>query len=142
MTQDHQTIDLWREWYVLANYRFARLVFSKKDERQIQRKGIPFGAPASHTDVPTKTQYPYAELFHDFAAAVCRPNAVVVTYGYGFGDDHVNRVLLDMLTIPSTHLVIIAYVADDRLQGFCAKTRAPQVVIVSWFAFCRPSYAR
>ena len=95
--------------------------FFDKYERRIRRKGIPFGAAADHTDVPKEpidtvmiypnpakdvetTQYPYAELFRDFAAAVCRPNAVVVAYGYGFGDDHVNRVLLDMLTIPSTHL--------------------------------------
>ena len=118
-----------------------------KDERRIRRKGIPFGAPADHTDMPKApvdtvmiypipakdvetTQYPYAELFRDFAAAICRPNAVVVTYGYGFGDDHVNRVLLDMLTIPSTHLVIIAYGADDRLKEFCKKTRDAQVSLL------------
>lgn len=118
-----------------------------KDERRIRRQGIPFGAPTDHTDVPKKpvdtvmiypnpakdvetTQYPYAELFRDFAAAVCRPNAVVMTYGYGFGDDHVNRVLLDMLTIPSTHMVIIAYSADNRLKTFCAKTRDAQVSLL------------
>ena len=56
----------------------------------------------------------------DFAAAVCQPNSVVVTYGYGFGDDHVNRVLRDMLSIPSTHLVIISYDdAGGRLPTFC-----------------------
>jgi hypothetical protein len=118
-----------------------------KEDRLIRRKGIPFGAPGDHTDVPKKpidtvmiypnpakdvetTQYPYAELFRDFAAAVCRPNAVVVTYGYGFGDDHINRVLLDMLTIPSTHLVIIAYEADTRLKGFCDKTRDAQLSLL------------
>jgi hypothetical protein len=121
--------------------------FFDKDERRIYRKGIPFGAPADHTDIPKKpvdtvmiypnpakdvetTQYPYAELFRDFAAAACRPNAVVVTYGYGFGDDHVNRVLLDMLTIPSTHLVIMAYSADDRLKAFIEKTRDAQVSLL------------
>lgn len=121
--------------------------FFDKDERRIHRKGIPFGAPADHTDIPKKpvdtvmiypnpakdvetTQYPYAELFRDFAAAVCRPNAVIVTYGYGFGDDHVNRVLLDMLTIPSTHLVIMAYEADDRLKAFNEKTRDAQVSLL------------
>jgi hypothetical protein len=57
------------------------------------------------------TEYPYIELFRDFAAALCRPNSTLVTYGYGFGDDHINRVIRDMLTIPSTHLVIISY--DD-----------------------------
>ena len=53
------------------------------------------------------------ELFRDFAAAICRPNNTLVTYGYGFGDDHINRVIRDMLTIPSTHLVIISY--DDPI---------------------------
>jgi hypothetical protein len=121
--------------------------FFDAEEKRIFRKGIPFGASPDHTDVATKpantvmiypnaakdvetTQYPYAELFRDFAAATCRPNAVVVTYGYGFGDDHVNRVLLDMLTIPSTHLVVISYGNDDRLQTFCAKTRDAQVSLL------------
>lgn len=54
-------------------------------------------------------EYPYVELFRDFAAAICRPNNTLVTYGYGFGDEHINRVIKDMLTIPSTHLVIISY---------------------------------
>lgn len=116
-------------------------------ERRIFRKGIPFGASDDHTDLPHSpvdtvmiypnpakdvetTQYPYAELFRDFAAAICRPNAAVVTYGYGFGDDHINRVLLDMLTIPSTHLVIVAYHADERLKAFCAHTREAQVSLL------------
>ena len=55
---------------------------------------------------------------------------MVVTFGYGLGDDHVNRVLLDMLTIPSTHLVIIGYEADDRVKSFCAKTRDAQVSLL------------
>lgn len=108
---------------------------------------MPFGAPDSHTDLPTKTvdtvmiypnpakdvettAYPYAELFRDMAAALCRPNAVVVTYGYGFGDDHINRVLVDMLTIPSSHLVIITYGVDDRIKNFCSRTRAAQVSLL------------
>ncbi|MCG7882597.1 MAG: SIR2 family protein [Candidatus Thiodiazotropha endolucinida] len=116
-------------------------------ERQIFRNGIPFGAPVDHTDIPTNpvdtvmiypnaakdvetTEYPYAELFRDFAAATCRPNAVLVTYGYGFGDDHINRVLLDMLSIPSTHLVIISYSNDDRLKHFLSKTRDSQVSLL------------
>lgn len=115
--------------------------------REIRRLGIPFGAPNDHTDVPKKpidtvmiypnpakdmetTGYPYAELFRDMAAALCRPNAVVVTYGYGFGDDHINRVLLDMLTIPSTHIVIIAYEVDDRIKNFCKRTRDAQVSLL------------
>jgi hypothetical protein len=89
--------------------------------------------PNPAKDVET-LDYPYAELFRDFAAAVCRPNSSLVTYGYGFGDDHVNRVIQDMLTIPSTHLVIIAWdktnpeeedspanASRTRLINFCRK---------------------
>lgn len=64
--------------------------------------------PNSAKDRET-AEYPYVELFRDFAAAICRPNSVLVTYGYSFGDEHINRVIRDMLTIPSTHLVIIAF---------------------------------
>jgi hypothetical protein len=53
--------------------------------------------------------YPYVDLFRDFAAAVCRPNSTIISYGYSFGDEHINRVIEDMLTIPSTHLVVIAH---------------------------------
>ena len=101
----------------------------------IRRIGLPFGAqdiepyliapglenvdalrlmiyPNAAKDRET-TSYPYVELFRDFAAAICRPNSTLVCYGYGFGDEHINRVVEDMLTIPSAHLVIIAY--DDPL---------------------------
>lgn len=64
--------------------------------------------PNSAKDRET-SEYPYVELFRDYAAAVCRPNSVLVTYGYGFGDEHINRTIADMLTIPSTHLVIISF---------------------------------
>lgn len=53
--------------------------------------------------------YPYIELFRDFASSICRPNNTLIVYGYGFGDEHINRVIEDMLTIPSTHLVVISF---------------------------------
>lgn len=97
----------------------------------IRRIGLPFGAedPATYLEAPgltgadptglmiypnaakdrETTAYPYVELFRDFAASICRPNSTLVSYGYSFGDEHINRVVEDMLTIPSAHLVIIAY---------------------------------
>lgn len=98
--------------------------------RNLVRSLSPFGAdsatepgdlmvfPNSAKDVET-TFFPYADLFRDFSAALCRPHTAVVTYGYSFGDDHINRVIRDMLTIPSTHLLIISW--DDssgRIAGF------------------------
>ncbi len=107
----------------------------------VQRFALPYGAkeistynikegslmiyPNSSKDRET-AEYPYVELFRDFASAVIRPNSTVVTYGYSFGDDHINRVLNDMLTIPSTHLVIIAFDdVGDRIKHFYTKAKRP-----------------
>jgi hypothetical protein len=72
------------------------------------------------------SEYPYVELFRDFAASVCRANSTVVVYGYSFGDDHINRVIADMLTIPSTHLVIISFDDQgDRIRRFYERVKRP-----------------
>lgn len=104
-------------------------------EKTIRRIGLPFGAqdvkpylkapgledasasqvmifPNASKDRETAA-HPYVELFRDLAAAVCRPNSTLICYGYSFGDEHINRVIEDMLTIPSSHLVVIAF--DDPL---------------------------
>lgn len=81
--------------------------------------------PNSAKDKET-SELPYVELFRDFAASVCRPNSTVVVYGYSFGDDHINRVIGDMLTIPSTHLVIISFDDQgDRIKRFYDKAKRP-----------------
>jgi hypothetical protein len=107
---------------------------------EIRRTSLPFGAPKGHPGIPASPvntvmvypnatkdvetfDYPYAELHRDFASAICRPQSAVLTYGYSFGDDHVNRVLSHMLTIPSTHLLAISY--DDlggRIERFWEST--------------------
>ena len=75
--------------------------------------------------------YPYSELFRDFSSTICRPNTVVVTYGYGFGDSHINRILQDMLTIPSTHIVIISYdKSSDRIQKFYEYNNKAQITLL------------
>lgn len=119
--------------YLEGVARFAKLHGSVdwiQTDQDIRRIGLPFGASAidpylqapgleetsSHRlmiypnaakDRET-ADYPYVELFRDLAAAICRPNSTLVTYGYSFGDEHINRVIRDMLTVPSTHLVIIS----------------------------------
>lgn len=118
----------------------------------IRRIGVPFGAdsilpylnapgleeddtrrlmiyPNAAKDQET-AGFPYVELFRDLAAAICRPNSTLVTYGYGFGDEHINRVIRDMLTIPSTHVVIISY--DDPMQRMqrLAEQRPAQVTLL------------
>lgn len=106
----------------------------KFEEDKIIRTLLPFGAEDNHPAIPKNVTeqvviypnsskdietafYPYAELFRDFSSAICQPNSVIITYGYGFGDSHINRVIEDMLTIPSTHLVIIAWDRKSSKEG-------------------------
>ena len=78
-------------------------------------------------------EYPYVELFRDMAAAICLPNATLVLYGYGFGDDHINRIIRDMLTIPSTHLVMIIFSDEgDRAKRFYDSVgRSAQITVLA-----------
>lgn len=109
-------------------------LYRDKGSGHICRLGVPFGSsdirpylndfsahenqrmmiyPNASKDRET-AEYPYVDLFRDFAAAICRPNHTLVCYGYGFGDEHINRVIYDMLTIPSTHLVAISRTFDKE----------------------------
>jgi len=75
--------------------------------------------------------FPYSELFRDFSTATCRPNSVLVTYGYGFGDSHINTIIADMMSIPSTHLVIISYdLADGRIKQFVEGCNRSQLTLL------------
>jgi hypothetical protein len=115
------------------------------EQPRLYRTALPFGADDTHPAVPASPRqsvmiypnaikdvetaaYPYADLFRDFSSAICQPNSVLVTYGYGYGDDHVNRVIADMLTIPSTHLVILAWdqKPHERIASFVARVGRPQ----------------
>lgn len=76
-------------------------------------------------------QHPYSELFRDFSAAVVRPNTALVVYGYSFGDDHINRIMRDMLSIPSTHLAIIAWSDEgDRIRRFFEEAGATSQITI------------
>lgn len=114
----------------------------------IVRQPVPFGPSDVGPYVPTEpynslmvfpnaskgvetAHFPYSELLRDFAASICRPNSVLVTYGYGFGDSHLNRVIEDMLARPSTHLVVISYDrADGRIEDFIQEVGQNQQISV------------
>lgn len=142
--------------YVEGVARFTKLHGSidwVDTNNDIRRIGLPFGAldikpyleapgipPISNSNIiiyPNSSkdretaEYPFVELFRDFAATICRPNSTLVTYGYGFGDEHINRIIRDMLGIPSTHLVIISYCdTEDRIKSFIDKIGRPSQISV------------
>jgi hypothetical protein len=100
------------------------------EQPRLYRTALPFGADDTHPAVPASPRqsvmiypnaikdvetaaYPYADLFRDFSSAICQPNSVVIA---------------DMLTIPSTHLVILAWdqKPHERIASFVARVGRPQ----------------
>lgn len=137
--------------YVEGVIRYTKLHGSvdwKFDGNSITKLPLEFGVDEKTNQIPNKPKdfsviypnsskgidtayFPYSELFRDFSSAVCRPNSVIVTYGYGFGDTHINRVVEDMLTLPSTHLVIISFDnASGRIQKFYEKINPAQITLI------------
>lgn len=137
--------------YVEGVIKYTKLHGSidwKFDVNSITKLPIEFGVDETTTLIPASPKdfsviypnsskgidtayFPYSELFRDFSNGVCRPNSVVVTYGYGFGDTHINRVIEDMLTLPSTHLVIISFdTASGRIMNFYERMNPAQVTLI------------
>lgn len=75
------------------------------------------GGDAEYADkvliYPIPTKYgdilgmPYSELFRRFAAQLVRPQSTLFVIGYGFGDEHVNTIIRQALSIPSFTIVIV-----------------------------------
>lgn len=54
----------------------------------------------------TTLMEPYSDLFRAMENHVVQKNSVLVVLGYSFGDDHINRVILNGLAVPSFRLVV------------------------------------
>jgi SIR2-like domain len=73
---------------------------------------------------------PYADLFREFQVRVVREQSILVTVGYAFGDEHLNNIIYQALTIPTFRLIIFA---SPDTQGDIAKLRAlndPRIWII------------
>ena len=73
---------------------------------------------------------PYADLFREFQSRIVREQSVLITAGYAFGDEHLNNIIYQALTIPTFRLAIFA---EPDTGGEIAKLRAlrdPRIWII------------
>jgi len=75
-----------------------------------------FNETVHHDDVliyPTPLKHgqvlglPYSELFRRLASYLVQPQSVLFVIGYGFGDEHVNTLIRQALSVPSFTLVVV-----------------------------------
>jgi hypothetical protein len=60
---------------------------------------------------------PYSDLFRDFQKRIAQNQSILVTMGYSFGDEHINNLIYQALTIPTFRLVIfsdLGWYLDDE----------------------------
>ena len=66
---------------------------------------------------------PYSDLFREFQGRIVREQSILFTMGYAFGDEHINNIIFQALTIPTFRLVIFA---DPGQQGEIQKLKSLQ----------------
>lgn len=64
---------------------------------------------------------PYADLFREFQSRIVREQSVLFTLGYSFGDEHVNNIIFQALTVPTFRLVALL---PPNATGVPAKLKA------------------
>lgn len=57
----------------------------------------------------------YGEMFRRFSEFLSKPQTAIFVNGYGFGDYHINRIILGALLNPSLHIVIF-YPELDKIS--------------------------
>lgn len=48
---------------------------------------------------------PYSDLFREFQSKIAQEQSVLICLGYGFGDEHINNLIFQALTVPSFRLI-------------------------------------
>ncbi|HEV3085719.1 MAG TPA: SIR2 family protein [Candidatus Elarobacter sp.] len=51
--------------------------------------------------------YPYSDLLRAFGGTLSEPDTALLTFGYGFSDEHINRIIAQSLASNSTLAIII-----------------------------------
>ncbi|HOT72893.1 MAG TPA: SIR2 family protein [Anaerohalosphaeraceae bacterium] len=87
----------------------------KKDSARFDESIIIYPQPMKEEET---LGFPYSEMFRRFASIIQQPQNVLITYGYGFGDEHINRVIYNALSISTFHLIVVSYGWTESLKRF------------------------
>lgn len=70
---------------------------------------------------------PYTDLMRSFQDNLTKKNSVLITLGYSFGDDHINRIILNSLSIPSFRLIILGDTESKNDAGDITETNIGKI---------------
>jgi hypothetical protein len=75
-------------------------------EKLLSERGTLGILPTSNKYIET-IQMPYAHMFRALQESLQNPQTFLLIVGYGFGDEHINRIIEDALTNPSLIVCIV-----------------------------------
>lgn len=73
---------------------------------------------------------PYADLFREFQSRIVREQSVLITAGFAFGDEHLNNIIYQALTIPTFRLIIFADPVSGGEIGKLRDLADPRIWII------------
>ena len=85
----------------------------KKENEQESENVLIYPTPMKEQDT---IGFPYSEMFRKLSNTIQQPQSVLLCFGYSFGDYHINRIILEALSIPSFQLIIISYTWSDNIK--------------------------
>lgn len=71
---------------------------------------------------------PYSDLFRFMENCLMKKNSILITLGYSFSDEHINRIILNGLAIPSFKLVIFG---DSNNISKLKAANDPRIIIIN-----------
>jgi hypothetical protein len=72
---------------------------------------------------------PYADLFREFQSRIVKEQTVLFVVGYSFGDEHVNNIIFQALTVPSFRLIVLLSPDSKGVPEKLLELRDPRI----WF---------
>lgn len=91
------------------------------EEKAALLEGDRFAAISNYGILPTSKKYsqtlemPYAHLFRLFHTRLNQPQTFLIVLGYGFGDDHVTRIIETALMNPSLVMLVVEPNPDSAI---------------------------
>jgi len=74
--------------------------------------------------------FPYSEMFRHLSSAITQPQSVLITIGYSFGDEHVNDIIYQALSISSFTLIVVNRSLSPEIKKLI-KIADPRIIVLT-----------
>jgi hypothetical protein len=88
----------------IASHSFGDEVIQRSNPASVEGLALIFPTPHKEGE---SLGYPYSVMFRGFTEALARPDSALLTLGFGFRDEHINRLIAQALGNPAFQLMVV-----------------------------------